>query len=527
MPAADEPLRYRRLRAPSEDQTALIEPPLAEIPALVTRNQALAKNWDHLSGFSFSLLREGARWDWLLWHGREAPLSKPFIATGHQPALYHPGVWFKNFLLSQVTGEVHGEALHLTVDNDTVETPSIRVPGSSLHSPSVEEIPFDASGEQIPWEERAVLDPQTLESFATRVLAAYAPLRSTSSTPSSPLLVERLWKHARQIDTSRLGLAAVLTCAREELEQEIGLTNILENSVESVCRAAAWFEFLDCLISRCKEFHFLYNSALAEYRTVNHIHSRSHPVPDLLQEDDWLEMPFWIWDAPRPQRRRLFARSLGDSWEVTDRAGVRLTKDQVWEQAIQSPEIRIRPRALITTMYARLVLSDLFIHGIGGAKYDEVTDAIIRRFFGIEPPAFVTATATVRLPLERPQVTPEDLAALDQKYRDTIHHPEDFLDEYSGHHRAEFAALVKQKQDLVAHRWPDKQKKSWHDQVSQANERMSSLLEPLREQLRHDRERLVADLHRARILGSRAYSFCLFPEAMLVPLLKRLAGIQS
>ena len=134
MAAADEPLRYRRLRAPAEDQTALIEPPLAEIPALVARNLALAKDWERLSGFSFSFLRKEARWDWLYWHGREAPLAKPFIATGHQPTLYHPGVWFKNFLLSRIAGEVHGEAINLTVDNDTVAAATVRsaVSGASV-----------------------------------------------------------------------------------------------------------------------------------------------------------------------------------------------------------------------------------------------------------------------------------------------------------------------------------------------------------------------------------------------------------
>ena len=50
--------------------------------------------------------------------------------------------------------------------------------------------------------------------------------------------------------------------------------------------------------------------------------------------------------------------------------------------------VRLRPRALITTMFARLVLSDIFIHGIGGAKYDQVTDAIVRRFFAVEPPEY-------------------------------------------------------------------------------------------------------------------------------------------
>ena len=36
--------------------------------------------------------------------------------------------------------------------------------------------------------------------------------------------------------------------------------------------------------------------------------------------------------------------------------------------------VKIRSRALITTLWARLVLGDLFLHGIGGAKYDQVTD---------------------------------------------------------------------------------------------------------------------------------------------------------
>ena len=39
--------------------------------------------------------------------------------------------------------------------------------------------------------------------------------------------------------------------------------------------------------------------------------------------------------------------------------------------------------------FSRFMLGDLFIHGIGGAKYDELGDEIARRFFGIEPPGFL------------------------------------------------------------------------------------------------------------------------------------------
>ena len=44
--------------------------------------------------------------------------------------------------------------------------------------------------------------------------------------------------------------------------------------------------------------------------------------------------------------------------------------------------IRLRTRALTTTMFARFLLGDLFVHGIGGAKYDELGDEIARGFFG-------------------------------------------------------------------------------------------------------------------------------------------------
>ena len=59
-------------------------------------------------------------------------------------------------------------------------------------------------------------------------------------------------------------------------------------------------------------------------------------------------------------------------------------------------------------MYARLFLADLFIHGIGGAKYDELTDELMRRFFKIEPPEFLTLTGTLLLPFPRAAATTEE-----------------------------------------------------------------------------------------------------------------------
>jgi hypothetical protein len=60
--------------------------------------------------------------------------------------------------------------------------------------------------------------------------------------------------------------------------------------------------------------------------------------------------------------------------------------------------VRLSPRALTLTMFFRLALVDQFIHGIGGGRYDQVTDRLIARHFNIEPPRFCVTTATLYFP---------------------------------------------------------------------------------------------------------------------------------
>ena len=94
--------------------------------------------------------------------------------------------------------------------------------------------------------------------------------------------------------------------------------------------------------------------------------------------------------------------------------------------------IHIRSRALITTLWARLVLGDLFLHGIGGAKYDQVTDALICGFFGLRPPGFMVLSATLHLPIQRPTADverPKDIAA---ELRRLVYHPERYIDASNG-----------------------------------------------------------------------------------------------
>jgi hypothetical protein len=45
-----------------------------------------------------------------------------------------------------------------------------------------------------------------------------------------------------------------------------------------------------------------------------------------------------------------------------------------------------------------MFIADNFIHGIGGGRYDQVSDTIIRDYFKLEPPAFAVTTGTLYFP---------------------------------------------------------------------------------------------------------------------------------
>src|SRR5690606_15285346 len=68
----------------------------------------------------------------------------PLFVTGHQPQLFHPGVWFKNFLISRLAAAHHGLAVHLLIDNDLLRVPAIPVPSGTRDDPSRRMIAFDA-----------------------------------------------------------------------------------------------------------------------------------------------------------------------------------------------------------------------------------------------------------------------------------------------------------------------------------------------------------------------------------------------
>src|SRR5262249_12075472 len=151
--------------------------------------------------------------------------------------------------------------------------------------------------------------------------------------------------------------------------------------------------FVGRILADVERFVSLYNAVVRAHRARRRIRSRNHPVPDLASEGGWHEVPLWGWRAGEARRGRLFVRLSADRLSLragnsscpdlpSPRAGVFVA---AWRD-LEQQGYKVRPRALTTTLFARLMLADVFVHGIGGAVYDALTDELMRQFFGVEPP---------------------------------------------------------------------------------------------------------------------------------------------
>jgi hypothetical protein len=192
---------------------------------------------------------------------------------------------------------------------------------------------------------------------------------------------------------------------------------------------------------------------------------------------------------------------------------------------LSSRGIKIRTRALTTTLFARLVLSDLFLHGIGGAKYDQVTDQIARAFFGFAPPEFATVSATLRLPINRNAAIESHERSCGEQLRELRYHPERFAGVDGETDRAQSAAI----ESIVAdkHRWVQAAKtphnaRERHAAIAAANQALQPFVAERRRQIKSRCGELQRRKRADAILQSREYSFCLYPREHFEKLLEDL-----
>jgi hypothetical protein len=521
-------LPFDALAVPSADGDARVVPPVRDWPAMIERNRALRETYDFdVDGASISDLARAAR------------TAPPRLFTGHQPEFFHPGVWIKNVLAARVAATLSGRSCYLIVDNDAPHGTALRIPVRGDDGLTVRALapPWGAaetSFEQLPAESDQFWRRFFNETQAAGIdaessgLAAFADaFSSNSNAPPTPGLDARASTYVRRFASGLLALDRAIGVATPDIGRVGHLAAVAPADAPSWCR------FVTHLVRHAPRFAADYNAALHAYRAIKGIAGTRHPIPDLHVDADRIELPLWAWRGAEPRKRLFVSNGTADAVSIfadSARVGTLSTGSPLSEDGCLDGW-HVRPRALTLTLYVRLFLCDLFIHGIGGAKYDAMTDRLIRRFFGVRPPEYACATATMRLPLIEHPVTNADVDRAARRIREVIYNPQRALADAgaTADSTREFQRLTRERGEAVAE--STRLRAAQRDQhaarrrifrhIRALNDQIRALTPAAESQARARHEELRARRSETRIAMSREWFYGLHSSQRLCELVDR------
>ncbi|MGB0716056.1 MAG: hypothetical protein ACPGXK_09270, partial [Phycisphaerae bacterium] len=376
---------FQTLVAPKSDGDVLVSPPAHAWQSIAEQNH------EQLGRCDATLLdRPLSHWRSAYRHAFGTPDDQWLTIVGHQPECYHAGVWAKYVVASRFAAAGGGKVLNLIVDNDAAKNLRIALPVMKDAAWHVQSSPLAPGGDHLIYEQIPGLPNADVQKLATQWREQWGTRYEDSCLPA---FVDGLTAgpSERWVEQLRRGQKAI--DARFDVSMDDCPVSRLPGDPITAD-----------MILRPDEFSACYNSALASYRKNHGIAGSKRPVPDLVREGDVFELPLWFLvgqsGAEGAARQRLYVHCAGNQRVLM--AGtqevVRISSEDVTEPAalyarLAEAGASIRPRALTLTLIARLLLADIFIHGIGGAKYDRMTDDLIRRYFGCQPPGFTCVSA--------------------------------------------------------------------------------------------------------------------------------------
>ena len=461
--------------------------------------------------------------------GESWPGEVPLIVTGHQCQFFHCGILIKYLLLDRLAELTGGVALNLAVDCDSPKHTAFEVPVREEGRLTLKRLRLVQGDGELPVEFQPVPSEEQLESM----LAEIAKWDSAGDLAGR---IEELVIVFRDCMRRSHSLAQFFSLLNRACAGRLGLA-WREVPVSAIAGTGVFGAFLGDMMGRAQEMHACYNEALADYRRAHRLRGVLQPLPDLLGPDKadgaW-ELPFWV--VRRNQRRMtLFVRyervravlSDGqndvlavrrDSLEDASRAC------EAMPGALRDLGVSLRPKAVALTAFARLFVADYFIHGIGGARYDQVTDSFIRSFYDVTPPLFACASATMRLSLGR-QPSPAEVTAklrqLGQRERHLRYNPQLYVKA-----TGEMAELCEQRRAAIDQSnhlrmtggLPEKRREVF-ETIRKLNSRLVAGAGSAAENLARERKLTVAQQGQSGIAHGREYYFGLF-EAGEIDLLR-------
>ena len=299
------------------------------------------------------------------------------VMAGHQPVIFHPGLLCKAESLSKLARNSGAFGVHVVIDTDAGKPCEISWPRVSGDELIIRRAPIAREVGVV----NATAAEETL--YAAQRVVTSAEIRDIFNEMKADLLsmgrvkeVER----AREIGIiyERLEgcpIASANSIARWSIEsrsyREVPLSRLL--------RDTSLRDVLPLLANDAERLRMTYNACLEEYRREHAIKNAANPFPNLRVSEGAHELPLWL--IKDNQRHPLWS-------------GARETQP-LGEGSY------IATRGSLTTMVLRAYCCDLFVHGLGGGKYDRFVNMFTARYLGVELPPFVVASRTRVIDEER------------------------------------------------------------------------------------------------------------------------------
>jgi len=462
------------------------------------------------------------------------------IQTGHQPAFFHPGIWIKNIFLNELLKSPLLDrclGVNIILDNDICKDLNLSLPAlPSNGNLIVEEISFLFStlAPNLPFEQYPCPSLELIFKFNRDIIHRLKPLELENKD-----IINNFKYFAQCLEnSSRLcsqnhresNLGEFLGLARHLYEQEIDPA-YLEIPFSQICDSDEFLSFFLEIIKNIKSFSDIYNKKLDEYRKLFKIRNRAHPSPNLMIKENLTEIPFWIWKEgdertkifilKEEEKNYLYNASYGKIFLI-EKDGLKSLFSL--KTILKQRGLKIRPKALLLTLFNRLFISDLFIHGLGGAKYDLVTDEIIREFFKVEPPHFLVVSCTLHLNFKSfPGTSDSKIPALKKKIRDLEFNPERYVNELSltKKEKIQIGELAEKKTELIEKikEIPSPvEKRKFSEKIKAINNFIVEKVAPLKYELDKKLEE-KEKMKQSKVYTFREFPYCFFSAKELRNLL--------
>ncbi len=342
------------------------------------------------------------------------PVDRPVIISGHQAAIWHPGILAKYMLTHEVASSVSGCAAWLVVDTDAEDFTTLNTPARAARSDANAALtrrPFRIASDSIAQQINAGVPPASLAPFD---VPALTPADETIPAIASSLsAISIALTHARLNATSAADQIARATLALIEpvaprcaviFASRVSSTDLFQRIALDMARnPERWAKG--------------YNDALAAAPDAQ-------LAPLRFASTGAIELPLWHLPGVNQPRQRVYAAQLPS-----------LLRDGA----------AIAPRALLLTGLLRAAACELFVHGLGGAGTDGLSgyDAATTRWMssmGLSLAPAISCSATLTLPLlPGERTTPEQLARLRWRAHAAQHNPALVLDAFGA--QSKLAAL--------------------------------------------------------------------------------------